>query len=329
VSHATVNVPSTRSWRDISQPVKTRAMSRGGRWRAVMAGVRTVAFLALIGGIAWGVWLVVAALQKDPRKIPAAAKVVPMKAPELKTTDGVLDHAWLARTLEIPPRASLMELDLEKLRGRILADRQVLTANLTRLFPDRLIVHVTERMPIARIRVDLGVVQRDLLVARDGVLFFGTGFEPGMLKTLPWLDGIAVAREGAGFRPIANMELVARLLADAQFSAPHLYHHWQTVSLARLESDRELEVTMKNGTKALFTGKGSFFVQLAYFDEIVDRLSRIPGFRARVDLTLGREVPVTLEPITPNDLKSPPVEVGSSPSFPLFSSSPSKPKREL
>jgi hypothetical protein len=309
--------------------VKTRAMSSGGRWRVVMAGVRTTSLLALLGGLGWGAWTVVGALQNDPRKIPAAAKAVPMKAPELKTTDGVLDHAWLARTLEIPPGASLMELDLEKLRGRILADRQVLTANLTRLFPDRLIVHVTERMPIARVRVDLGVVQRDLLVARDGVLFFGTGFDKGMLKTLPWLDGVTISREGAGFRPIAHMDLVARLLADAQFSAPHLYHYWQTVSLARLESDRELEVTMKNGTKALFTGKGSFFVQLAYFDEIVDRLSRIAGTRARVDLTLGREVPVTLEPITSTDLKAPPATTTGSPSFPLFPSSPSKLKREL
>ena len=329
MSHATVNVPAARSWRDISQPVKTRAMSRGGRWRAVMAALRTITFLALLGGLAVGAWTIVAALQKDPQKIPAAAKMVPMKAPELKSTDGVLDHAWLARTLELAPGTSLMELDLEKLRGRILADRQVLTANLTRLFPDRLIVHVTERMPVARIRVDLGVVQRDLLVARDGVLFFGTGFDPAMLKTLPWLDGVSIAREGAGFRPIENMEIVARLIADAQFSAPHLYHFWQTVSLARLESDRELEVTMKNGTRALFTGNGSFFVQLAYLDEIVDRLSRIPGARAHVDLTLGREVPVTLEPATSNDLKLPPAGPAGSPSFPLFSSSLSKTKREL
>ena len=327
MSHATINVPAARSWRDISQPVKARAMSSGGRWRVVMAGLRTVALLALLAGLAWATWMVVSAL-RDPHKVPPAAKTVPMKAPELKSTDGVLDHAWLARTLEIPQGASLMELDLEKLRERILFDRQVLTATLTRHFPDRLLVHVTERMPIARVRVDLGIVQRDLLVARDGVLFFGTGFDPGMLKTLPWLDGVAIAREGAGFRPIANMDVVARLLADARFSAPHLYAYWQAVSLARLESDRELEVTMKNGTKALFTGKGSFFIQLAYFDEIFDRLSRIPGARARVDLTLGREVPVTFEAMASTDLKAAP-PADSTPSFPLFSSSQSKLKREL
>jgi hypothetical protein len=307
--------------------MKPRAMSTGGRWRLVMAAVRTGALVALLGALAWGAWMIVAALQRDPSRIPAAARAVPMKAPELKSTDGVLDSAWLARTLEIPPGASLMELDLEKLRGRILADRQVVTAQLTRMFPDRLLVQVTERMPIARIRVDVGGVQRDLLVARDGVLFYGTGFDPGMLKTLPWIDGVTISRDGAGFRAIANMDVVARLLADAQFSAPHLYHYWLSVSLARLESDRELEVTMKSGTRAAFSAKGNFFLQLAIFDEIVERTSRIPGTTARVDLTLGREVPVTLEPAPLPDGKA--VHASSTgPIFPLFPSS-SKTKREL
>jgi cell division protein FtsQ len=271
---------------------------------------------------------VVAALRENPRQIPAAAKAVPMKPPRLETMrEGVLDDAWLARTLDLPPGISLMELDLERLRERVLADQQVLSATVTRQFPDRLVVEITERMPIARVRVDLGGVQRDLLVARDGVVYFGTGYDPGMVKTLPWLDGIVMARDGAGFRPIPHMAIVARLLADAQFSAPHLYHYWQSVSLARLESDRELEVTMKSGTKARFTAKGSFFVQLANFDEIVERLARMPGYRARVDLTLGREVPVVVEPV--------PVEhrqvhaAAGGPVFPLFPSSQLKPKREL
>jgi hypothetical protein len=221
-----------------------------------------------------------------------------------------------------------MELDLEKLRSRVLADQQVLTANITRLFPDRLIVQITERMPIARVRIDLGGVQRDLLVARDGVMFFGTGFDAGMLKTLPWLDGIVIARDGAAFRPIGHMDIVAQLLADAQFSAPHLYQYWQSVSLSRLDSDRELEVTMKSGTKALFTAKGSFFVQLANLDEVVERLSRVPGARARVDLTLGREVPVTIDAIATTD--TPATRASSAgPVFPLFPSSQLKTKREL
>ena len=68
---------------------------------------------------------------------------------------------------------------------------------------------------------------------------------------------------------------------------------------------------------------------LAYFDEIVERLSRIPGARARVDLTLGREVPVTIE--TPAVEPPKPAQHASTgfSSFSLPSSSSSRTKREL
>lgn len=324
-----VNVPATRSWREIPQPVKPRAMSTGGRWRLVMAGVRAAALVAFIGGCGWGVWLVYSALQDDPRRMPAAAKAVPVKAPELKTMrDGVLDSAWLARTLELRPGVSLMELDLEKLCERVRTDHQVLTVNMRKIFPDRLEVQITERIPVARIRVDLGGVQRDLLVARDGIVFFGTGFDPIMIRTLPWLDGISLARDGAWFAPIGHMDVVAKLLAEAQFSAPHLYQAWQSVSLARLELDREMEVVLKNGTRAMFTAKGSFFAQLAKFDSIVERLNRIPGARGRVDLTLGREVPVTIE-MPATDLKTGGPLSAVVPTLPLLTASSSKTKREL
>jgi cell division protein FtsQ len=306
-------------------------MSTGGRWRVVMAGVRTTALLALLGGCAWGVWMIFAAWNDNPEKIPAVAKSVPVKPPELKTMrDGVLDNAWLARTLELQPGVSLMELDLDKLQARVLADHQVLTANVRKIFPDRLEVQITERMPVARVRVEIDGVQRDLLVARDGILFFGTGFDPAMVRTLPWLDGVTLSRdEGVGFQPIARMDIVARLVAEAQFSAPHLYFYWQSLSLARLADDREIEVTMKNGTKALFSAKGNFFVQLANFDNVFARLSQIPGARAHVDLTHGREVPVRIEQIASSDLKTPAATTAATPQYPILFTSPRNTKREL
>jgi len=326
VSQDFLNVPAARNWREIPQPVKPRAMSSGGRLRLVMAGVRTIAVVALLATIAWGTWMVVVALRENTGAMPAAAKSVPMKPPELKTMrDGVLDDVWLGRTLELPPGVSLMELNLEKLQARVLTDQQVLTVNITRHFPDRLVVQITERMPVARVRVEIEGVQRDLLVARDGVVFFGTGYDASMVRTLPWLDGVAIARQGFGFRPIANMDVVAQLLADAQFSAPHMYELWQSVSLSRLETDREIEVTTKSGTKASFTAKSGFYVQLANLDHILEQLKRLHGARARIDLTLGREVPVLIEPMASVDAKPNPRATAAQ----IFPSSQSKNKREL
>lgn len=323
--------PAARSWREIPQPVKPRAMSSGGRWRLVMAGVRAVALVAFIAGCGWGVWMVVGALHDDPKRMPAAAKSVPLRPPELKTMrDGVLDHAWLARTLELPPKVSLMELDLDKLSARVLADRQVLTVSMRKIFPDRLEVQITERLPVARVRarLDADGAPRDLLVARDGVIFFGTGFDPIMVRSLPWLEGIALEQDGAHFRPIPHMADVTRLLAEAQFSAPHLYHKWHSVSLARMALDREMEVTLSTGTRALFSAKGNLFEQLARLDYIVDRMGRNLASRVPIDLTLGREVPVTLETAS-TDPTVAPVPGNALHASPLFPRSQSKTKREL
>ena len=86
---------------------------------------------------------------------------------------------------------------------------------------------------------------------------------------------------------------------------------------------------MKNGTKALFSAKGSFFVQLANLDEIVERLARIPGARARVDLTLGREVPVTVETVTLGAPDTARAEAETDLAFPFFPPSQPQRKREL
>jgi cell division protein FtsQ len=235
----------------------------------------------------------------------------------------VLDDKWLARTLELPGKVSLMELDLEKLRARVLADHQVLTATLAREFPDKLVVHVTERTPVARVRVGHGGSMRDLLVARDGVLFCGTGFDGSMIDALPWLSGISLVPEKTGYRPIARMDVVSRLLAD------HLYRTWQIVSLARLEADDELDVTTKDNTTIVFSAKGEYFIQIANLDYIMERRAHLPPSRTRIDLSLGREVPVMIRPLTAADAAIDLPPHLTSPFLPSSPPSQLKTKREL
>ena len=320
------NLPAARSWRDIPQPVKPRAMSRGGRWRRALHAVRIGAVMVLIAGVGAGGWFVAEALREDARHLPAAAKSVPVRTPELKSTDGVLDQAWLERTLALPARASLMELDLEQLRARLLADGQIVTAHLIRQFPDRLIVNVTERSPVARIRIERAGASRDLLVARDGVMFAGIGYDAAFLETLPWLAGVELALEEGRFKPIARMEMVAQLLADAQLAAAHLYQTWEIVSLARLEADAEVEVTTKEGSKIVFSAKGGFFVQLAKLDYLLEQLARMPSTPVRIDLSLGRDVPV--RPLV-SAAETVPARSSFTKSLPLLPALPFSAHREL
>jgi cell division protein FtsQ len=308
VNHDDLNPTPTRTWRDIPQPVVPRAMSREGRWRLAMAAMRVTAVVATIGVMGWGVWLVSASVRQSPGALPAAAKAAPVKAPELRT-DGVLDNRWLARTLALPKSASLMELDLLKLQARLLAEDQVASATLTKVFPDRLVVQVSERSPVARLQVQWLGQRHTLLVARDGVVYAGEGYDPTVLETLPWLvvSPESLVPAGGHYRPIAGMELAAELLSKAGLEAEHLYNHWFAVSLLRLKTDRCIEVTTKEGSRILFSTTDDFFRQLAKLDTITDELvARAPGATATIDLTLGQNVPVTVNPApAPNTTPAP------------------------
>ena len=321
------NAPAARSWREIPQPVKLRPMSPGGRWRLVRSVLRTTAGAAFCVVVAWGGWRVAGALQEDPRKMPAAAKAQPVRTPVFKT-DGVLDNAWLERTLRIPENASLMELDLEQLRGRLLADGQVLTATLTRNFPDRLVVAVTERSPIAKVMAEWGGQRHALLVARDGVMFAGDRHAPAMVGKLPWLDGITIVRRGAGLLPLDGMEVVGELLAKARLEAEHLYRTWRVVSLARLAADRELEVRTAQGVTVIFSANGDFFRQLAKLDYMWERFANAPAAPARIDLSLGREVPVLIE-LAPAATAPQAKNAQAAPTISLFPTSQPNNKREF
>ena len=227
-----------------------------------------------------------------------------MKAPELRT-DGVLDHAWLARTLALPKNSSLVELDLQTLRQRLLAEDQVTSATLTKHFPDRLIVQITERSPVARVMTRWLDQERALLVARDGVIYAGEGYDPGILQTLPWLDGVKITPIGGHFKPIEGMPIASELLNRARLEAEHLYATWHVVSLARLGSDRKLEVRTRDGlTTIYFSTNDDFFRQLAKLDYITESLAvSANGSKATIDLSLGRDVPVMVT--KPNEVPAP------------------------
>jgi len=325
-----LNAPASRTWRDIPQPVKPRAMSRGGQWRLVAAALRMVVVAGVLAGVAWGGWKVMAVLQEDSRTMPSAVKAVRLKTPELNTT-GVLAPAWLIRTLGLPAKTSLMEIDLEKVRARVLADPQVLTATLTRHFPDRLVVEITEREPVARVMADWRGVQQPLLVARDGVVFAGEGHDPAMTSTLPWLHGVKLVRDGDRFRPIQGMYTATELLAAAQLHAPWLYEKWHVLSLARLSSDREIEVRTADGITVIFGSGADYFRQLAKLDFLLTEFAaRGTLAHGRIDLSLGSAVPIMLETASASEARGGTATVAGRPILSVLPAVPSlKTHREL
>jgi len=302
MSLTTSTPPSSRSWRDIRQGVSSRAMSRQGRHRMVVAGVK------LVLGCAVGVGCVVAALvayetwENDPILLKEPVKSVPLRQ-VVFSTDGVLDRAWLDQALALPKNASLMAHDLTALEKRLLASGQAQGVVLRRRFTDSsLLVAIQERVPVARLMLQSGDRPPQLrLVARDGVVYEGTGYDRSTVDHLLWLGGFSLRRgSGGGLEPIAGMDRVDDLLRAARDQSPRLAESWQVVSLDRYASDGEIVVRSREIPEIIFDAGGDFPRQLAKLDYIVDSL-RTHGNPplARVDFSVGSQVPVALQDARP------------------------------
>jgi cell division protein FtsQ len=262
----------------------------------VWNGFKTVMAAAIVAGLGWGGYEIATALRGKPNPFSGAAQSEPVREVVL-ITDGVLNQEWLVQTLALPRNASLMELDLYRLRATLMATAQVRSATLTRNFPSTLTVSLSEHSPVARVMAQIGSGDpRMFLVAREGIVFDGIGFDEELILSLPWLDGVKLVRNDDGFVPIAGMETVADLLAKAKMEAEHLYRSWQVVSLGRLESDGEIEVRDRNVAKIFFGTNEDFFRQLARLDLLLDKVHEQTEKSPNViNLSIGAQVPVTFD----------------------------------
>lgn len=319
-----IPLPPGRSWRNIRQEVQPLAMSRRGRRRQVTAWVKAGALAAFVAGTGWGAYAVAHSWAYDRAALATAVHSEPVREIVLHT-DGVLTRDWAAQALALPKPSSLMALDLPALRNRLLTCGQVRVAVLARDFPDTLVVTLQERTPVARVQANDGLgAPKQLLVAKDGVVYDGLNCDKGMLARLPWLDGIRLVKSGSGFEPVPGMAEVSALLSTAQLQAPHLYREWLIVSLARLAERDEIVVKAQDLPEIVFSRKRDFYKQIAQLDSVIDaaqRLETVPALLS-VNLALEGQVPVRLQG-SPDGLAAAPAPV-----FPLQPSQ-RKPKRDL
>lgn len=285
-----------RSWRDIRQEVTPLAMSRQGRRRRLAAGAKIVGFAAFVAVGGWAIYEGAHSWSTDRANLTTAVHSAPVRDIAV-VMDGVLDRKWVESVLALPRGVTLMALDLPALRDKLLASGQVRTAVLTRKFPDVLEVTLNERTPVARVQAaDASGATRQLLVAKDGVVYDGINYDKALLATLPWLDGVRLVKADNGFAPIEGMAEVSALLSTAQLNAPHLYRDWLIVSLAHLADRDEIVVKAQDVPEILFSRKGDFFKQIAKLDWVIDETRRVDAALLQsVNLSLDGQVPVRFQ----------------------------------
>lgn len=300
-------------------------MSREGRKRVTFRTVKTITTTIIIAALAGGAFEIWRTWYQTPQLLAAPVDGQPVKTIAVES-DGVLGQPWVERVLALPRNIGLMELDLYALRTRLMASGQVASAALTREFPDTLKVVLAERSPIVRLRAQIGAEpERDFLVARDGTVFLGEGYEKDLTDSLPWLGGVRLVREGNGFQPLAGMDRLGDLLVTAITNVPNRYATWRVVSMSRYPADGVIIVQSSDGAEIVFGTREDFYTQIARLDLILERTEAPGGEPIRsVNLAIGpTHVPVAMKP-SANAIVG-----GAERATPFPRGNPSSRKREL
>ncbi|MFN8194999.1 MAG: FtsQ-type POTRA domain-containing protein [Nocardioidaceae bacterium] len=166
---------------------------RWGVWRWVAAGVLLVALLVT------GVWLVL------------FSSVLAVQGVTVTGT-GYLKAGEIEQAAKVPTGEPLARVDLDVIRTRVEALAPVQSADVTRAWPDRVLIHVTEREAVAVVDVAGSLRGMD----GDGVLFRTYPARPRGLPAvqIPTDADAGTRREVAG--------VLAALPADLLHDVDHL-----------------------------------------------------------------------------------------------------------
>jgi len=244
------------SWRDIQQTNRTsRSTSKAARLRRIKWLLRASFGLLLAGSLAAGIFgLVYLFTSRDEPEVTQSARIANTLRFE---TDGVLNESWFREHFGQMVYTDIREFEVSDLKRDLEGFGQVASASVTVELPSTLIVEVTERDPLLRVRVRREDGRpKTYLLSRDGHIFVGHGYPPDTLRRLPVVAGLKLKRTQGGFKPIEGISGVSHLLEHTRSEMPSVYRHWEVVDL------RDWQATE--------TGQGSLVrIRSAHIREIV------------------------------------------------------------
>ena len=177
---------------------------------------------------------------------------------------------------------SLLLVDLQQFRARVLDSPWVASVSVRRLLPSTLEVHIVEREPVAIARIG----QQLYLVDGSGVIIAQYGPQHADFD-LPIVDGMAPAGAGAGLViDPARAQLVARFLGSLA-ARPELRRSVSQVDVSR---DANVAVLLDGDATLLYLGDDQFVERLRTYLEIRPTLAERMSDVDYVDLRYGQRV---------------------------------------
>jgi cell division protein FtsQ len=177
-------------------------------WRL---GLRLVAWSVIAAGVAWGSIEVNSFLQRDARFQLACAVKDPVCADLEIHGVTYTSRARIRNVFVTDFGASVFRIPLAERRRRLLAVDWISTASISRVWPNRIVVSVTERTPVAFAKLPIAGTARYRfsLIDDQGVLL---SLPPRVRFRLPILSGVMEEQTEADRR--LRVEAMKHLLDD-------------------------------------------------------------------------------------------------------------------
>jgi len=181
----------------------------------------------------------------------------------------IIAQETILRQAAVPLNRKLEDIDLSAVQKRVLQNPYIREAAVHRDFPDRVLISVEERVPVAAIAAD-----KLYYVDREGMILPTVQSE--FVFDLPVITGAASVQECRPGKRIAHptlQEALRVVLAAEKISNP-LYRR---ISEIHIQSDGELLLYTAEFGVPVYFGRGS----------IVDKLTLLEGFWTTIVNTQG------------------------------------------
>ncbi|MBO7521437.1 MAG: FtsQ-type POTRA domain-containing protein [Opitutales bacterium] len=235
----------SQSWQDLTPSSKSSGKaSWRARLKAVFTWIKRAFFVCAIAAAAFGGYYAY--------KNGIVEKLLTPSTGELRgaifKTDGVITEQWARENSLMPEPQNLAQIDVMQIREKFLGVSQIKDASVAKIYPDKILIEISEYKPAARIAIARNKIAREYIVSREGVIYDPVCVPPESVADLPWIMGVPIIMKGDGFEKCDNAETIDELITSARAALPENFATWRTINARELGS-RTLPIMIVSTTE--------------------------------------------------------------------------------
>jgi len=286
--------PQNRLRRHDLKGLDGRLRTRLRQQRQVRFTMVAFAVILSLAGIGWGAWLL---MELGARRLFSENPAYQIREIMVESSGPavpVLRRDYVRDHLHLHLGQNLFALDLQRLRHDLELLPVVEKAEVARELPNRLLIRITERIPLASISA--GPNGRRLQIDEQGMVMDLSAFEKSSpdlqkrLKSLSQITGARVTDLKPG-RAVSNPEIAQAIVLIQQMDKAEL---GMGLEIGEIDVSRRGMLILRTSDGAVVkVGLSSMDKQLNRLGVILNDARQRSLRIATVDLTVGRDVPVT------------------------------------